>query len=161
MKSNVNMIILVIQKKKKGRRNVFVFHSHFKSKSSLGVTNLHEIQLYPLPFVGLCNTWQLFDPVTKVPLAMNGTGVCRSEDKTPFIQLLDRIRLLGSLVARETVYPMHLYVIAKIFPTPDLCSPVVEGTKYTTDVRSQLPQDSTLPQICYLILWKHDSSIQD
>lgn len=80
--------------------------------------------------------------------------------KQPLFRLLDRIRLLGSLVARETVYPMHLYVIAKIFPTPDLYSPVVEGIEYTADVRSQLPQDSTLPLVCYLILWKRDSSIQ-
>lgn len=28
---------------KKGQRNVFVFHSHFKHKFSLGVTNLHEV----------------------------------------------------------------------------------------------------------------------
>lgn len=39
------MIILVIQEKKreKGPKNVFGFHSHLKSKFSLGVTNLHEV----------------------------------------------------------------------------------------------------------------------
>lgn len=55
---------------------------------------------------------------------------------------------------------MHLYAITKTFPTHDLHSPAVDGTEQAKDVRSQLPQDSALPQTCYLPPWKHDSSVQ-
>lgn len=75
--------------------------------------------------------------------------------KQPLFRLLDRIRLLGSLVARETMYPES--VCHCVFPTPNLYSPVVEASEYATTVKSQLPQELSLPWVCNLILWKYDS----
>lgn len=51
--------------------------------------------------------------------------------KHPLFRQLDRERLLGSLAAREALYPMHLYAITKTFPTHDLHSPAVDGTEHT------------------------------
>lgn len=80
--------------------------------------------------------------------------------KHPLFRPPDRNRLLGSLAARETVHLMHLYVIIKTFANHDLCSPALDGTEHTKHVRPQLPQDSALPQTCYLPPWKYDSGVQ-
>lgn len=64
--------------------------------------------------------WQLFDPITKVSLAME-----KREEyvkiKHPLFRQLDRNRLLGSLAAREAVYLMHLYIITKKPSQPMTC----------------------------------------
>lgn len=80
--------------------------------------------------------------------------------KHPLFRQLDRNRLLGSLAAREAVYLMYLCAITKTFPIHSLHCPAVDGTEHSKDVKPQLPQDSALPQTCYLPPWKHDSSFQ-